>query len=54
MLVYLEEVKNVAALRAALEQARRRGIAILAVVGGVSAEGARSPGCTQASTGFSG
>lgn len=54
MLIYLEEVKDVAALRAALEQARRRGIAILAVVGGTSAEGARSAGLHTGSTGFSG
>lgn len=54
MLIYLEEVKNVAALRAALEQARRRGIAILAVVGGVTAEGARSAGLHTGSTGFGG
>lgn len=52
MLLYLEEVKQAAALRSALESARRRGIAVIAVVGGLSPAGARSARLHTGSTGF--
>lgn len=54
LLVYQEEVKDAAAMRAALEAARRRGIAIIAVLGGLSSPGARSATLHTGSTGFDG
>lgn len=54
MLLYMEEVHDVAALRAALEQARGHGVVILAVVAGESPAGARSAALHTGSTGFDG
>ena len=54
MLIYQEEVKDAAAMRSALEAARRRGIAIIAIVGGLSSQGARSATLHTGSTGFDG
>lgn len=52
MLIYQEEVRQAAAMRAALERARRRGIAVIAVPGGLSPAGARSAQLHTGSTGF--
>ncbi|AMN46187.1 hypothetical protein ACG33_03515 [Steroidobacter denitrificans] len=54
LLIYQEEVKDAAAMRAALEAARSRGIAIIAMLGGVSSQGARSAILHTGSTGFDG
>ena len=54
MLLYLEEVRRAPALRAALEQACRRGIAVVVVPGGLSPDGARSARLHTGSTGFDG
>lgn len=54
MLLYLEEVRDVGALRTALEQVRRQGIVALAVLAGGSPEGARSAGLHTGSEGFDG
>ena len=52
MLIYQEEVRQAAAMRAALERARRRGIAVIAVPGGLSPSGARSAQLHTGSKGF--
>lgn len=52
MLIYLEEVKQAPALRSALEGARRRGLAVIVVPGGLSPDGARSARLHTGSTGF--
>jgi acyl-CoA synthetase (NDP forming) len=52
MLIYQEEVRQAAAMRFALERARRRGIAVIAVPGGLSPAGARSARLHTGSTGF--
>ncbi len=52
MLIYLEEVRQAPALRAALDQARHRGIAVIVMPGGLSPDGARSAQLHTGSTGF--
>lgn len=52
ILLYLEEVREIAALRAALDQARRSGIVVLAMLAGGSQAGARSAGLHTGSIGF--
>lgn len=54
MLLYVEEVKRASALRSALVQACRRGIAVIVVPGGLSPDGARSARLHTGSTGFDG
>lgn len=52
MLIYQEEVKHAATMFAALEQARLRGIAVIAVPGGLSPAGVHSARLHTGSTGF--
>lgn len=52
MLIYQEELKEAAAMRAALEEARQRGIAVIVLPGGLSPVGARSARLHTGSTGF--
>ncbi|MDY0067259.1 MAG: CoA-binding protein [Steroidobacteraceae bacterium] len=54
LLIYLEEVKDAAAMRSALEAARNRGVALIAMLGGLSSQGARSAALHTGSTGFDG
>lgn len=54
LLVYLEEIRDITAMRRALQRAHEQSIAVIAVVGGVSPAGTRSAVLHTGSTGFNG